>query len=593
MNAANVKRSFVAALSFAIACDASIQTPTGVLPGEASSRPSGARASASGPEEVPCEVADVLARRCTSCHGASPSGGAPTSLVSFADLSAISAAHPGETAAARALARMRDGVRPMPPGGTLPEDEIAPLARWVAAGAPREACDAASATRTRPDAGPCVLSSDCPGAFVCRAGACELECAADKDCAVGLSCIETRCTPPASPAPPSDAGARETFGALGDLDAWTAYDVPGIGAAPYSGAVFDGRFVTFAPDNTSGLALRVDTQGPFTAPRAWYQFDLTTVDAGAKGYRGAVFDGRYLYFVPLGLAPVARFDTRGSFLDPASWSFFRTETLGVRSFTGATFDGRYLYFVPSTGASTALRYDTAAPFTLAASWSAFAFSSLSPDVTGTFVGAVFDGRFVTFVPNMRAGAPHGVVVRYDGERPFGDRASWAYQDLTAFRPEASGFRTGAFDGRFLYLVPGWTAPNPAWGKSTVARFDTRGPLDEAASWSFLDTASLDTEAVGFNGAAFDGRYVYFEPGSNGLRPHGKVVRWDTRKATLDDATGWSTFDVANVRNGLFDLRGAASDGKYVYFAPRSGVAVRFSARTSDAVPPAAHGGSFY
>jgi len=61
----------------------------------------------------------------------------------------------------------------------------------------------------------------------------------------------------------------------------------------YDGASFDGRFVYFAPLN-SGIAIRYDTQGTLDDSRRWQRFDMTRLGAGSVV--GTVFDGRYLYY---------------------------------------------------------------------------------------------------------------------------------------------------------------------------------------------------------------------------------------------------------------------------------------------------------
>ncbi len=66
---------------------------------------------------LPCEVATVLADKCTSCHSSPPAGGAPFPLVSYEDLTKESPSYPGQTIAQRSVARMQDTASPMPPGG--------------------------------------------------------------------------------------------------------------------------------------------------------------------------------------------------------------------------------------------------------------------------------------------------------------------------------------------------------------------------------------------------------------------------------------------------------------------------------------------
>lgn len=90
--------------------------------------------------DVPCEVANVLAAQCWTCHGAVPTAMAP-SLVTVADLSRRSAVDPRATYAERAVTRMRAATLPMPPVGTrVAEPDIVAFETWIAAGMPAGNC---------------------------------------------------------------------------------------------------------------------------------------------------------------------------------------------------------------------------------------------------------------------------------------------------------------------------------------------------------------------------------------------------------------------------------------------------------------------
>lgn len=89
---------------------------------------------------LPCDVAQVLANNCASCHGSPPSGGALNTLVSYEDLAAASKADPSESVATLSVARMQDTKKPMPPSGALAADQIAVLQNWIEAGMPKGTC---------------------------------------------------------------------------------------------------------------------------------------------------------------------------------------------------------------------------------------------------------------------------------------------------------------------------------------------------------------------------------------------------------------------------------------------------------------------
>jgi cytochrome c553 len=97
-------------------------------------------------EGVPCDVAKVFATACTSCHGARPSHGAPSSLVTYEDLTAKSDSDPGLTAAEVSLERMKATKTVMPPDGALAAAEIAIVEKWIGAGMPKGSCATKSAT---------------------------------------------------------------------------------------------------------------------------------------------------------------------------------------------------------------------------------------------------------------------------------------------------------------------------------------------------------------------------------------------------------------------------------------------------------------
>ena len=47
-----------------------------------------------------------------------------------------------------------------------------------------------------------------------------------------------------------------------------------------------------------GLVTRYDSTASFTTAGSYTVFDTTTVSAYSKGFWGAVYDGKYVYFVP-------------------------------------------------------------------------------------------------------------------------------------------------------------------------------------------------------------------------------------------------------------------------------------------------------
>ena len=137
-------------------------------------------------------------------------------------------------------------------------------------------------------------------------------------------------------------------------------------AVGYVGAVFDGRYVHFVPFGASrGKAMRYDTKAEFTSRSSWSQFELTSLDSSFTNFRMGAFDGRYVTFVQYS-DHVVRYDTLGSYTNPSSWSHFglRTAGLHVNGFEGAVFTGQFLYlipWIPSLNQRWALRFDAKTP----------------------------------------------------------------------------------------------------------------------------------------------------------------------------------------------------------------------------------------
>ena len=179
---------------------------------------------------------------------------------------------------------------------------------------------------------------------------------------------------------------------------------------------------------------------------------------------------------------------------------------------------------------------------------------------------------------------HGKVLRYDTHGDFHDPASWAAYDASATDGlRCMGYYGAAFDGRFVIFPP---RRDPEGFHARALRYDTHGDFHDPASWSAHD-AEVENSS---QSAAFDGRYLYFNPGQRAeqrtaasaddnspkvtgfsvdqvLIASGNLVRYDTRGDFRDPAS-WAAHDVDGT-DGLEtrDFDGSCFDGRYVYLAP--------------------------
>ncbi len=389
-----------------------------------------------------------------------------------------------------------------------------------------------------------------------------------------------------------DAGST-TYNDMTQSSNWAKYDTGTV--TVNFGGTFDGRYVYFAPDQTGGvgydgLVTRYDTQAPFGTAGSWTTFNTSTVNANARGFWGAAFDGRYVYLVPqfngVTHGTVTRYDTQAAFGSASSWSTFDTSTVSAnaKGFMGATFDGRYLYFVPHGYSNTVntldglvARYDTQAAFASAGSWSTFDTASVDSGAVG-FTGGVFDGRYLYLVPDETPSGLGSTVARYDTQAAFTSAGSWSTFDTTSVDANAAYFHGGAFDGRYVYFVPGQTNGG---GAGLVTRYDTQGTFGSAASWSTFSTTTLSPDAKGFWDATFDGRYIYFVPYQSSTS---LVTRYDTQGA-FGSAASWSTFSATSLDSQAKQLGATVFDGRYVYFLPGGGrVVTRFDSKSPPSMP---------
>lgn len=109
---------------------------------------------------LPCDVAKVLADKCSSCHGAKLGGGAPNHMTSYDDLVAASQSDPSKTVAELSVVRMQASKNPMPPDGADAAD-AAVLQAWIKAGAKQSTCSDPSIIPADPVDDPYATATVC------------------------------------------------------------------------------------------------------------------------------------------------------------------------------------------------------------------------------------------------------------------------------------------------------------------------------------------------------------------------------------------------------------------------------------------------
>lgn len=392
---------------------------------------------------------------------------------------------------------------------------------------------------------------------------------------------------------------------------WAAYDFgtrPGIQGDENSGCmgmVYAEKFLYFMPGQSSGHMVRYNSEHELTDAGSWETVDVESlfpavVSGPTIGYANGVYDGRYVYYTPYfdgddyhGRA--VRYDTRGAFTAITSWeavdiAHFFPAIGEARGYNGAVYDGRFIYYVPYHQKpmyclgyhGKTVRYDTHAPFQDATSWEAIDIEKIfGSDVYATgYVNGVYAGQYVYYIPYFNSSGYHGTAVRYHTQSAFDDPSSWQAIEISGIFsdvPGTKGYNGGVFDGRYLYYAPYNNGKIPIdvyHGK--MVRFDTQGDFLVSSSWEATDVSQAFSDrgmpnTKGYQGAAFDGQYVYYAPWYDGAEFHGKVLRFDTKKE-FRDPSAWEVSDILDGISSAGPLRGfdgAVFDGQtYVYFNSR-------------------------
>jgi hypothetical protein len=356
---------------------------------------------------------------------------------------------------------------------------------------------------------------------------------------------------------------------IGKLNAWDAENTDGLNCKGYSGVGSDGEHLYYSPffDGSihHGRVLCQKIFAPFKLASSWEAYDAGATDGlTSKGFWGnSIFDGQFVYFAPYNNGSpsgiVLRHDPSKPFKSSSSWEAYdagSVDGLTTKGFLGAVFDGQFIYFVPYyNGAYSGifLRYDTTKPFKAASSWEAYDAGSLASGAAKGFCGAVVDEDFIYFSPYKNASGDHGNILRLDRRLPFKSSSAWAVFAATGVHANCKGFGSPTSDGIFVYF--------PNYSKDLILRYDTTKPFAAASSYEYFDLATIDPFPEIHDCCFTYDHYVVFSP------YRFSMLAYD-RDLPFSDPGAWAFLDCGHADNlDAWGNLGVHADPNYFYFAP--------------------------
>lgn len=354
---------------------------------------------------------------------------------------------------------------------------------------------------------------------------------------------------------------------------------------------FDGRYLYFhnKQDSNNFIFLRYDTTADFTTANV-DAFDLSGVNASAREYSGFCFDGRYIYGIPHGTGASRhglffRYDTHASFTAAGSYTIYDLTGLNAnaKGFYGVCFDGRYIYLCPWNNGTNyvgvTVRYDTTADFSTAGSYSVFDLATINSLYVG-YISMCIDGEYVYYMPYQNNTSTHGNLIRYKIGETFTSSGSYEVINLASFDSDWINFQGICFDGQYIYLAT--YKDSSAGANDRIIRYDTTKDLDKLSSYEeFRTDSTLSPDGTGYRNMFFDGRFVYVGPyyDATATAYFADIPVYDTWK-DFTDSDSWYLYDRTSVDADLISNSSINFDGQYLYFFPLTDAAVGLGGKIS-------------
>ncbi|MDJ0626600.1 MAG: hypothetical protein QNJ31_09585 [Candidatus Caenarcaniphilales bacterium] len=177
-----------------------------------------------------------------------------------------------------------------------------------------------------------------------------------------------------------------------------------------------------------------------------------------------------------------------------------------------------------------------------------------------YAGTVTDGKYVYYVPNYFGSET--LVARYDSSKDFDSENSWSFFNIHTLGLKGLGYAGAEFDGRYIYFAPHNTSKGSYHG--AVLRYDTKLPFDKKSSWKTFDLTQMNSISRGYIGTGFDGNYIYLIPYGGGVNPY--IAKYDV-SLNFTDPSSWEIFDTSLIDSSSRGFIDSVFDGRYLYLSP--------------------------
>ena len=220
---------------------------------------------------------------------------------------------------------------------------------------------------------------------------------------------------------------------INDTNSYMLFNTETINASwkGFAGGITDSHYLYIQPSSMN-VILRYDSQGNFTDPASWSGMPLISINLtlNTATYDGTnnAFDGRNIYMSPYtkgsqssGLA--VKYDTQASFTDAGSYSVFDMTTIfeNLKGYEGTTYSNGFVYYASNgyvgnaSGSGYVTRYNISKNFNNSDAWE-YVDTKGFDSIAGGYGGAIADNESkVYFVQDYTLGT--GIIAQFDGSTP--------------------------------------------------------------------------------------------------------------------------------------------------------------------------------